>query len=548
MLEKIKNQIDKLNAMAVTPGATTTSLGQTLDAAGRDSGYGELLELLRCNQQSFFHNDENGVIVQLFQRLGTTNKIFVQLGAGDRNKDSTLDLMLLKDWRGFWLDSNGIAVDIYRSYYRKQVEGEQLKLAKAHLSKENIVRVLEDMRVPAEPDLLSVALDEHTGSSLDTCLKMYRPRVIIAQYYASPRSYTALASQYANDTTTDLGCTLEQIQLLGQNHGYSFLGSDCDGFNTLLVRNDLIGGKLDTPVLVPNWEERPTKTVGAPAIYCESDQGYFFVDPKDDVVGGTILRCSTWEQKITNVAQSTIGLGDLVLDIGAHIGWYSVLASKAVGPTGLVVAVEPEPGNFSLLLRNLGINNCSQQVQTHQLAISDNEEELVLELCDDNTGDHRLRRLNHGNIIAAQMKEDGRASIQVKSFTLDKLMDSLVAPRWRDQPISLMKIDSQGSEIFTFRQGQNTLKRVQVLLAEYSPYMLQRLGCDPAEFWHLLEQHFIVAFVLAVAGREDLKEIPDRPLSLNELKNQISHEPDPLYHLDLAFYKQPERLTLAMRP
>ena len=70
--------------------------------------------------------------------------------------------------------------------------------------------------------------------------------------------------------------------------------------------------------------------------------------------------------------------GDIVIDIGAGIGEFAVLASKLVGNSGKVIAIEPSPGDFNTLLMNLNINLCNNVIPLN-LAISDKPDELNLE-------------------------------------------------------------------------------------------------------------------------------------------------------------------------
>ncbi len=62
------------------------------------------------------------------------------------------------------------------------------------------------------------------------------------------------------------------------------------------------------------------------------------------------------EQCITELVQQIIKPGDIVLDIGANIGYYTLIFARCVGPTGHVYAFEPDPGSFALLQKNVQIN------------------------------------------------------------------------------------------------------------------------------------------------------------------------------------------------
>jgi predicted methyltransferase len=66
-----------------------------------------------------------------------------------------------------------------------------------------------------------------------------------------------------------------------------------------------------------------------------------------------------YEPAITRLFQETLQPGMVVIDIGAHVGYYTLLAAKLVGPTGKIYAFEPEPGNNEALNKNIELKNTS---------------------------------------------------------------------------------------------------------------------------------------------------------------------------------------------
>jgi FkbM family methyltransferase len=83
-----------------------------------------------------------------------------------------------------------------------------------------------------------------------------------------------------------------------------------------------------------------------------------------------ILHFGTWEPNITHVISGILQEGDVFVDVGANIGYHSLLGSKLVGSTGSVVAIEPVPDTFAMLLDNLRLNSCSN-VRAVNVAVSD---------------------------------------------------------------------------------------------------------------------------------------------------------------------------------
>ena len=67
----------------------------------------------------------------------------------------------------------------------------------------------------------------------------------------------------------------------------------------------------------------------------------------------------SYERGLTGVVKQLVGLGSGCVDVGAHHGYYSLLASRLVGPTGRVFAFEPEPFNFARLSENVALNGAT---------------------------------------------------------------------------------------------------------------------------------------------------------------------------------------------
>jgi FkbM family methyltransferase len=140
-----------------------------------------------------------------------------------------------------------------------------------------------------------------------------------------------------------------------------------------------------------------------------------------------------------------IAPGDTVFDIGAHFGYYTLLASKQVGPEGRVVAFEPQPRNAHFLRRHLDLNGC-ENVVVEEMAISDS------------TGTVRFEREGSatGHLAA-------RGELEVRTINLD----SYVAETG-DHP-DVMKIDVEGAEALLLTGGQATLEelRPRIMLATH---------------------------------------------------------------------------------
>ena len=87
-----------------------------------------------------------------------------------------------------------------------------------------------------------------------------------------------------------------------------------------------------------------------------------YLNPRDRVITPSMLAYGTWEPVETSLLLDNLRPGDTVIDVGANVGYYTLLAARKVGPRGKVVAFEPDPESFSFLKRNVKANGFTNVV------------------------------------------------------------------------------------------------------------------------------------------------------------------------------------------
>ena len=141
----------------------------------------------------------------------------------------------------------------------------------------------------------------------------------------------------------------------------------------------------------------------------------------------------THERAVQAALNELIRPGDIVWDVGAHIGFLSLLAARLVGPMGQVIAFEPMPANRERLLESLRLNR-AENVAVHQCALSASSGKRIL----------------HGHAATAMwtlMAELGDSEgVSVRCSTLDTVVLS-------NPPPALIKIDAEGAEVDVLRGG-----------------------------------------------------------------------------------------------
>ena len=172
------------------------------------------------------------------------------------------------------------------------------------------------------------------------------------------------------------------------------------------------------------------------------------------------------------VVKKIVKPGDTVVDIGANIGYYTLLLSHLVGPTGRVIAFEPDPLNYELLSYNVAQNGCAN-VELHNLAVSNTAGTLPLYQCDKNFGMHRI----YDSMCCSE------EYVSINAIVLDDFLDD-------ELTIDFIKMDIEGAEYLALQGMKRILAESKTkLLVEFSPFALLEAGSSPTEFITLLDSN-----------------------------------------------------------
>ena len=202
--------------------------------------------------------------------------------------------------------------------------------------------------------------------------------------------------------------------------------------------------------------------------FVEIDGNKIFLDKNDSLC---LSINGIYEEFETNLIKKEIHSGDVVVDIGANIGYYTLLFAKLVGEKGKVFAFEPDPTNFELLKKNVEINDY-KNVILEQKALSDSHGKMMLSLNSENTAGHHLN-FKQENI-------DNSIEVDVLNF------DQYFAKRKLD--INFIKMDVEGAESNVIKGMTNTIKNSHNLkmIVEYNPNAIHQMGLHPETFLDLL--------------------------------------------------------------
>jgi FkbM family methyltransferase len=184
----------------------------------------------------------------------------------------------------------------------------------------------------------------------------------------------------------------------------------------------------------------PPSQLPPEAIELDTAVGTLWFDGADDQLIGWVRSQGVWEADVMKLLARTLRPGDTFVDVGAHVGFHSVLAGQLVGPAGTVFAVEPAPWALELLRAN---------VWRHGLDVK-----VLPFAASDAAGTVRLA-LEEAHRSGAHLTESQEA-VEVQAAPLDELLP--------DVAVDVLKVDVEGAEPLVLRGARALIERSPRLL------------------------------------------------------------------------------------
>lgn len=212
-----------------------------------------------------------------------------------------------------------------------------------------------------------------------------------------------------------------------------------------------------------------------------------------------LLTGSLYEPEITLVLMRILHPGDCFVDVGANVGFFTVIAARLVGEGGRVYAFEPETANFNRLKENIVLNNLSN-VTLYQAAVGDRDGETELYINSDNDGGHAL-----WDPGAHSFNRLSRETVIKQKTQLVKLDTVLMSDPEAASRIKAVKIDAEGYEQHVLQGMIETISRHRIpfVFAEINRLALRQAGAGERSFL-LLMRHLGYSAYLAEADEREM--------------------------------------------
>jgi len=209
--------------------------------------------------RAYSQNDEDGIIAEIFARIGVTDRRFLEIGAGEGLENNTAYL-LVQGWTGAWIEGGKKEGERIRRSFATPLQSGRLRLANAFVSRENVDELIAPLGLGGDIDFLSIDIDGNDYHVLEA-LSVVRPRVIAVEYNGTFRPPVRFVSPYDAqrrwDGTIAYGASLVALTELAERRGYTLVGCNITGVNAFFVRTDLTQDRFCGPATAANFYHAP---------------------------------------------------------------------------------------------------------------------------------------------------------------------------------------------------------------------------------------------------------------------------------------------------
>lgn len=250
--------------------------------------------------------------------------------------------------------------------------------------------------------------------------------------------------------------------------------------------------------LLLNLAQKTISKGNFPGRYVLAEYVSWLLGPANDVVDGRIgeytvsfdfkdqlqrqMYFGLYDPPETQLLYRLLQPGDIFLDVGANVGYYTLVASQIVGPDGQVHAFEPIAQNTAALRETITQNNISN-ILVNEVAVGATPGSLQLYV-----GDREIGNSGWASIVSSQKRTKG---LTVEKISLDRYLQAREITQ-----VQLVKLDIEGSELQALQGMESLLSGPDApsLLCEVNPYLLGKLNLSPRVLTTYLDERGYLLF------------------------------------------------------
>ena len=216
-------------------------------------------------------------------------------------------------------------------------------------------------------------------------------------------------------------------------------------------------------------EFRANRRNASKPVLVELDKFKIYVRRNDYFIGATIKTTRSYEPHVTTQVVSKLKEGDVFVDLGANIGYFTLMAAAIVGQKGHVHAFEPIKGNVELLAKSLE-ENAFQNVTIYPIAVAEERTTFKLDLCG-SASNSRVLDLSESSAVEDELEHI------VEAYPLDEVLKEC-------SRIDTIKMDIEGAEARAWMGMKEIVQRFEPeIIFEFSPNLLRPIShIEPTTF------------------------------------------------------------------
>ena len=216
--------------------------------------YQDPRRLLSSGYKVFSQNQEDGMIAEVFRRIGTTSRRFIEFGV-ETGLECNSAFLLMEGWSGAWIEGSPECAAKARANFA----GYPVEVENSYITVENADALISRLS-GGELDLLSIDIDTNDYWIWEA-IKTVKPRLVVIEYNASFPPHVRKTVAHNPDMYWDgsnfSGASLGALEVLGRSKGYALVGCSLAGANAFFVRDDLVGEHFCAPFTAENHYEPP---------------------------------------------------------------------------------------------------------------------------------------------------------------------------------------------------------------------------------------------------------------------------------------------------
>ncbi len=258
MLARIRDFTRKLRAGADAAIQSAALLRQihcehTLQTLRETPRFNDPLRLLASGYKVYSQNHEDGMIAEVFARIGTSQRRFIEFGV-EEGLECNSTYLVLQGWSGAWIEGSAQSAAAAARHFA----GYAVKIVNSYITVENADALIAELAGEGELDMLSIDIDTIDYWIWDT-IKTIKPRLVVIEYNAAlpphVRKTVAHDPGMVWDGSNFSGASLGALEALGRSKGYMLVGCSLAGVNAFFVRDDLVGDHFSAPFTAENHYE-----------------------------------------------------------------------------------------------------------------------------------------------------------------------------------------------------------------------------------------------------------------------------------------------------